>query len=143
MAELAPHLPQRSGLAAGWTGTTPLPGGEFDDRRDRPARGATDAQLPVPRQGARGAAGARLRHARLGAARQGQVDGGSRESFGATLTEAEVRYLVEHEWARSAEDVVWRRSKLGLHMSASEIAGLDAWMRRRVGPVTAASATTL
>ena len=49
--------------------------------------------------------------------------------FGATLTEAEVRYLIEHEWARSAEDVLWRRSKLGLHMKESETAALDAWMR--------------
>jgi glycerol-3-phosphate dehydrogenase len=33
------------------------------------------------------------------------------------------------EWARTAEDVVWRRSKLGLRMSADEIAALDAWMQ--------------
>lgn len=32
------------------------------------------------------------------------------------------------EWARTAEDVVWRRSKLGLRLSASEIAALDTWM---------------
>ena len=50
--------------------------------------------------------------------------------FGASLTEAEVRYLVEQEWARTAEDVVWRRSKLGLRMSAAEIGALDDWMRQ-------------
>jgi glycerol-3-phosphate dehydrogenase len=55
--------------------------------------------------------------------------------FGATLTEREVRYLMANEWARSADDVVWRRSKLGLRMSAAEIAVLDAWMEaHRVQP---------
>jgi glycerol-3-phosphate dehydrogenase len=48
--------------------------------------------------------------------------------FGATLTEAEVVWLMTHEFARTAEDVVWRRNKLGLRMSADEIAALDAWM---------------
>jgi glycerol-3-phosphate dehydrogenase len=49
-------------------------------------------------------------------------------AFGATLTEREVDYLMAQEWARNAEDLVWRRSKLGLQMSAAEIAALDAWM---------------
>jgi glycerol-3-phosphate dehydrogenase len=50
------------------------------------------------------------------------------QSFGATLTEREVRYLMANEWARTADDVVWRRSKLGLRLSAAEVAALDAWM---------------
>ena len=49
--------------------------------------------------------------------------------FGATLTEAELRWLMEREFARTAEDVVWRRSKLGLRMDAAEVAALDEWMR--------------
>ena len=48
--------------------------------------------------------------------------------FGATLTEAEVLWLMEHEFAQRAEDVVWRRSKLGLRLSKDEIAALDTWM---------------
>jgi glycerol-3-phosphate dehydrogenase len=48
--------------------------------------------------------------------------------FGAGLTEAEVRWLMAREYARTAEDVVWRRSKLGLRMTAGQIAALDAWM---------------
>ncbi|ACI93791.1 glycerol-3-phosphate dehydrogenase [Afipia carboxidovorans OM5] len=48
--------------------------------------------------------------------------------FGHTLTEREVRYLMAHEFARTAEDVVWRRSKLGLWLSREEIAALEAWM---------------
>jgi glycerol-3-phosphate dehydrogenase len=48
--------------------------------------------------------------------------------FGDTLTEREVRYLMTHEFARTAEDVVWRRSKLGLRLSAEEVKALDDWM---------------
>jgi glycerol-3-phosphate dehydrogenase len=40
--------------------------------------------------------------------------------FGADLTAAEVRYLMRHEWAHSADDVLWRRSKLGLHLQPHE-----------------------
>lgn len=48
--------------------------------------------------------------------------------FGATLYEAEVRYLIKAEWARTAEDVLWRRSKLGLRLTREETAALDQWM---------------
>jgi len=43
------------------------------------------------------------------------------------LYEAELRYLREHEWATCADDVLWRRSKLGLHLPADSAARLDAW----------------
>ncbi|MBE0626953.1 MAG: glycerol-3-phosphate dehydrogenase, partial [Burkholderiales bacterium] len=42
------------------------------------------------------------------------------ENFGGGLYERELDYLTEHEWARSAEDVLWRRTKCGLHMSAAQ-----------------------
>ena len=45
---------------------------------------------------------------------------------GADLTEAEIRYLQTHEFAQTAEDIVWRRSKLGLRLSGSEIAAVQA-----------------
>jgi glycerol-3-phosphate dehydrogenase len=48
--------------------------------------------------------------------------------FGCGLTEAEVRYLIENEWARRAEDVLWRRSKLGLHMNEAQRQGLRDFM---------------
>ncbi len=51
------------------------------------------------------------------------------EAFGASLTAREITWLMAHEYARRAEDVVWRRSKLGLRLSADEIATLDAWMQ--------------
>jgi glycerol-3-phosphate dehydrogenase len=39
-----------------------------------------------------------------------------------------VRYLVEQEWAETADDVLWRRTKLGLHLDAAGRAAVDAWM---------------
>ena len=56
------------------------------------------------------------------------------QPFGATLTESEIRYLMSYEWARNAEDVVWRRSKLGLRLSQAEITAIDAWMATASGP---------
>ncbi len=50
------------------------------------------------------------------------------QDFGATLTEAEVRWLMTHEYATAAADVVWRRSKLGLRMTADQIETLDRFM---------------
>jgi glycerol-3-phosphate dehydrogenase len=45
------------------------------------------------------------------------------------LYAAEVRYLMQHEWARGAEDILWRRSKLGLHLAPGAARQLDAWIR--------------
>jgi glycerol-3-phosphate dehydrogenase len=49
-------------------------------------------------------------------------------AFGPELTEAEVRYLMTHEWARFPDDVLWRRSKLGLTMPAPDRERLAAFM---------------
>jgi glycerol-3-phosphate dehydrogenase len=43
------------------------------------------------------------------------------------LFEAELHYLHDHEWARSADDVLWRRSKLGLHYDAAQRAAVQTW----------------
>jgi glycerol-3-phosphate dehydrogenase len=45
--------------------------------------------------------------------------------FGSDLYEAEVLYLMQHEWARTTNDILWRRSKKGLHLSHSEVSLLD------------------
>lgn len=54
------------------------------------------------------------------------------QDFGGSLTESEVTYLIQHEWAESAEDVVWRRSKLGIRLSKQQIATIDAWMQNNI-----------
>ena len=53
--------------------------------------------------------------------------------FGADLTAAEVRYLMHHEWAESPDDVLWRRSKLGLRFSAEQREALAQFMTGATG----------
>ena len=62
------------------------------------------------------------------------LDGGSLGAEVAPgLYEAELRYLREHEWARTADDVLWRRTKLGLHLSAAERERVAAWWADATG----------
>ena len=49
--------------------------------------------------------------------------------FGATLYAKEVDYLITHEFAQTAEDIVWRRSKLGLRLSTAQIKTLDKYIK--------------
>ena len=127
LERLAPYL--RSAKAKeGWTGKSPLPGGDMDVS----AVAALTAELMrnYPFLGA--AHASRLAHAY--GTRASKLLGNAKsladlgQSFGAGLTESEVRYLMANEWARSAEDIVWRRSKLGLRLSAAEIAALEDWI---------------
>ncbi len=55
------------------------------------------------------------------------------EDFGATLTAREVDWLVDHEFACKAADIVWRRNKLGLRMTEAQIARLEAYLADRRG----------
>ena len=50
-------------------------------------------------------------------------------SFGATLTEAEVLWLIEKEYAETAEDVIWRRTKLGLKLDEPQVDQIESFMR--------------
>ena len=53
------------------------------------------------------------------------------EDFGATLTSCEVAWLMDKEFAQTAEDVIWRRSKLGLRLTDAQIERLQSWMHPR------------
>ncbi|MEX2630203.1 MAG: glycerol-3-phosphate dehydrogenase [Tistlia sp.] len=128
LARLAPHLPEGR---KPWTHEAALPGGDFPvegfealverTRREHPYLAEATARRLCRAYGTRVA---RL----LGTARTAEELG---RRFGADLTEAEVDYLMRFEWARRAEDVAWRRSKLGLRLSQPELAELDAWMIER------------
>ncbi|PPQ39037.1 glycerol-3-phosphate dehydrogenase [Rhodopila globiformis] len=127
---LRPHLPAASGEAAGWTGRAPLPGGDFPVDGFEALLAATAARFPfVPPTTLR-------RLLRAYGTRTVQLVGTATcyadmgPVHGADLTEAELRYLMQVEWARTAADVVWRRSKLGLRLTDAEVAGIDAAMRR-------------
>jgi glycerol-3-phosphate dehydrogenase len=75
-----------------------------------------------------GAYGTRV-HAVLGPARR-LADLG--EAVAEGLYEAELDYLVAREWATCAEDVLWRRSKLGLHLSSAQRQRVADWFGRRL-----------
>ena len=64
------------------------------------------------------------------------------ESFG-LLSAREVNYLVKEEWADTPEDILWRRSKLGLHLSVAEQSALQAYMTREAGDKTRRRASAL
>ena len=126
LERLAPYL--RSSKKEGWTGKAALPGGDMDVS----AIAALTAELTRDYPFLIPAHAKRLAHAY--GTRAGKVLGNAKsmadlgQAFGATLTESEVRYLMANEWACTAEDVAWRRSKLGLRLSADEISALDQWM---------------
>ncbi|WP_342070827.1 glycerol-3-phosphate dehydrogenase [Yoonia algicola] len=111
-----------------WTAEAALPGGDFKvTDRDQLV---TDLAADYPFLDARWAL--RLIKAYGTEARailgDAKAVGDLGQDFGATLTEAEVKWLMAREYACSAEDIVWRRSKLGLRMTPDQIAALDAFM---------------
>jgi glycerol-3-phosphate dehydrogenase len=127
LERLSPYL--RSAKARqGWTAESALPGGDLDVSAIAALTGELQRGYPFLSPAHAGrlvrAYGTRANMV-LGAAKSFNDLGAS---FGATLTEREVRYLMSDEWARTAEDIVWRRSKLGLRLSASEIAAIDGWI---------------
>lgn len=114
-----------------WTGKHPLPGGDFG-RSEAPAK-ARELAARYPFIGEAGAA----RLIRLYGTCAWDILGdaasaaGLGEHFGHGLTAAEVDYLVTREWARTAEDVLWRRTKLGLHFTPAETARLETYFTER------------
>ncbi len=130
LAKLAPFFPRARG---NWTAGVPLPGGDF------PVDGvaALIARLRAAYPFLTAPHAARLvrsygteAFALLGAARSPEDLG---PDFGATLTGAEVRWLMAREYARTAEDVLWRRGKLGLHLGAEQVAALQTFMAEESG----------
>jgi glycerol-3-phosphate dehydrogenase len=109
--KLAAYFPH---VKPAWTSGARLPGSDFADREV--AKSEFFEQYPgVPAPVLQGVF---RRHGTLAAEVLG--DGRLGEHYGAGLTEREVSYLVEREWARGAEDVLWRRTKCGLHMTEAE-----------------------
>ncbi|GAB4166156.1 MAG: glycerol-3-phosphate dehydrogenase [Rhodocyclaceae bacterium] len=124
--KLSPWLGYRRGP---WTHEEALPGGEFDPA----AREATLQRLCEQYPGLPGELLHRLfaRHglaltAVLGDAR-GLDDLGT--DFGGGLYEREAEHLVAHEWAMTADDILWRRTKCGIGMSAAQRERFAGWLR--------------
>ena len=113
-----------------FTATTPLPGGDVDAAFNRWLTELT-AWMPAPLVGRLSRAyGTRLRLLLDGAGKLSDLG----RDFGAGLHERELRYLIDTEWARTAEDILWRRTKLGLEFDAKQKAALEAWLAANVAP---------
>lgn len=125
LSKLAPWFP-----AAGpkWTEQATLPGGDMGGLSSKEWSTHLQAKYPWVKQDML------LRYARQygsmseeilaeyeSVAEMGQY-------FGGTLYEAELRYLMRKEWAATAEDVLWRRTKLGLHLTNAEKTAVAEWM---------------
>ncbi len=127
LEKLTAHFPSMGGP---WTAGAPLPGGDFPVdgvpmqiqhlRAEFPFLDEPWARRLVRAYGTQAAD-------LLGDATSADALG---QRFGWNLTEAEARWLMTREWARTAADILWRRSKLGLRLSEAEAAALDSWMKK-------------
>ena len=128
LAKLAPFFPNARGR---WTARQPLPGGDFGYDKAPELVASLRGSYPFLSDGwARRlvrAYGTDCRNV-LGDARSA---GDLGLDFGATLTAAEVDWLMTKEFARTAEDIVWRRTKLGLRMTPHQISLLQSYIDGR------------
>ena len=128
MEKLSGRFPRRPA----WTHTEPLPGGNLgglsfrglllDYRRRFPRLPKIWLTRVLRRHGA-------LAEEIIGDARE---ERGLGRNFGGGLYERELEYLVANEWARDPEDVLWRRTKCGLHMSTAQKMSVRTWLAERV-----------
>ncbi len=131
VGKLAAFLPMLAG--EGWTDKKPLPGGDF------PMSGASALAAEIARKYAflpetlikRVVRSYGTRSYDWLATATSLADLG--ENFGHGLFAVEVDYLMAKEWARSADDILWRRSKLGLRFSKAEIGALEAYVSTKAG----------
>jgi glycerol-3-phosphate dehydrogenase len=126
LARLAPFFPR---MGPPWTEHAHLPGGALPEGTPQQHSAALAACYPgLPSE---------LIHALVArhGTRAAQVLGSARSpsdlgpDFGAHLYAREIEYFVEHEWARSADDVLWRRTKAGLHLPAEARDRVAAYVR--------------
>jgi glycerol-3-phosphate dehydrogenase len=125
---LAPRLGAKCGA---WTAGVPLPGGDLPGADFDGFLAAAGERWPwLP-------AALRLRLARAYGSRMERVIGAAAgvadlgEEVLPGLHAAEIGYLVREEWARTPQDILWRRSKLGLHLGSDAAGILDAWLAAR------------
>jgi len=126
---LADDVLARLGIKRGDTRQRPLPGGDFSSFAD--LRDASQQRWPFLESAtvermvrAYGTHIARV----IGDAQSREEMG---EDFGAGLYAREVEYLIEQEWATCAQDILWRRSKLGLRLSVPQVERVQAYIEGR------------
>jgi len=130
LGQLRSFFPQ---MRADWTHRQPLPGG------DLPSGGLAAYERALVARYSGLPAGLLAALARRHGTRTPGVLGDARTPadlgahFGHTLYAAEVDYLVAQEWASDTDDVLWRRTKCGLHLTAAQTAAVAAHLRARRG----------
>jgi len=137
LAKLEPLLPFKRGV---WTANAPLPGGDFEVtafdaqvaalQKDYPFLDAVFATRLMRLYGT---------DARFILGEASALDDLGK-CFGYNLYEAEVKWLIGREWARTAADVLWRRTKLGLRLGREEVVELDTFMAGYLAAQTGAAA---
>lgn len=128
LEKLSDYLP---GMGSPWTAAAHLPGGDFapDDFNGEVER-LMNGCLILGRQHA-------TRLVRTYGTRAQTMTREIRKiadmgmCFGGNLYEFEVKYLIRHEWARTAGDVLWRRTNMGLVLSSQEADFLQTWMEKQ------------
>lgn len=127
LEKLAPFLPP---MTAPWTDGVPLPGGDIPGGDLASFLAAVRTRWPFlpERTAGRMASAYGTRIADILGDAQALEDLG--KDFGGGLSASEVDYLVAHEWALTAEDILWRRTKLGLHTDATTATRLTAYLSR-------------
>ncbi len=123
------------GTRAAWTAGATLPGGDFpvdgyedlvrDISRSCHGLSLTNARRLVRNYGTRA-------RAIIAGAKKAEDLG---QDFGAGLSEREIRYLMDNEWAVTSSDILWRRTKLGLRFDSASKDRLDAWLSKNAAAV--------
>jgi glycerol-3-phosphate dehydrogenase len=125
LEKLAPFLPSAAGA---WTSGAVLPGGDIPDADfERFVAKLTTGHPAMPAKYLRRLARAYGTRASVILGEASEPAGLGRH-FGGDLYQAEVDYLSANEWARSGRDVLFRRSKLGLHLGADIEVAIDAYL---------------
>ena len=130
--KLSHHIAPTNGR---WTKGAALPGGDFPVN----GRPALQRELQDQCQGLDDKLAARLTQA-YGTLAKKVIGGASStadlgQHFGSGLYQREIEYLMVNEWAASAEDILWRRSKLGLRFSADQTTALENWIAAHLAEV--------
>ena len=126
---LAQLLPRLGRTGSSWTGTATLPGGDLLDRDIERFAAEQAARYPFasPAMIRRMCRSYGTRIERIMDASRSTADLGGEVAPG--LHEAELQYLADVEWARTADDVLWRRTKLGLYASSADTLRVEDWLR--------------
>ena len=131
---LAPHLPS---MGPPWTATRPLPGGALAEGGIDTLTEALAGQYPGLEEGLLRALARRHGNLTSELLAGAEADPGGTLHFGADLYAFEVDYLVEKEWAITAEDVLWRRTKSGLRLDPGARERLAGYLRRNTAEPSA------